>query len=142
MGSRGAYLKGGGFKEYRYHTIMRYNNVRFVVQNEGSSIKLPEMSNSRWAVYATLGKNGEIKSVSFYNGSRKKYKEIDFKNHKGMAPHVHAFDQKIGLRDDKRIPPRKPTAREMNRVQHIVDFYERHDLQSKSKEYYRNLGRR
>lgn len=55
------------------------------------------MSNSRWAVYATLGKNGEIKSVSFYNGSRKKYKEIDFKNHKGMAPHVHAFDQKIGL---------------------------------------------
>lgn len=26
MGSRGAYLKGGGFREYRYHTIMHYNN--------------------------------------------------------------------------------------------------------------------
>ena len=83
MGSRGQAIKAGGFKEYHYHTIMRYNNVRFIVQNDGKSIKLPEMSNSRWAVYTTLGKNGKIKSVSFYNGSRKKFKEIDYHDHKG-----------------------------------------------------------
>jgi len=78
MGSRGQAIKAGGFKEYHYHTIMRYNNVRFIVQNDGKSIKLPEMSNSRWAVYTTLGKNGKIKSVSFYNGSRKNSRKLIF----------------------------------------------------------------
>ena len=78
MGSRGQALKTGGFKEYRYHTIMRFNNIRFIVQNEGRSIKLPEVSNSKWAVYATLGKDGQIKTVSFYNGNRRKYNRQPF----------------------------------------------------------------
>ncbi len=47
MGSRGQALKSGGFTEYRYHTIARYNNVRFIVQNNANeNFKLTEMSNS------------------------------------------------------------------------------------------------
>lgn len=129
MGSRGQALKIGGFTEYRYHTIARYNNVRFIVQNEGKRVKLPEMSNSRWAVYATLGNGGEIKSITFYNSSRRKYKEFDMdKPHKGLLPHVHTCNPKTSLRIDSKIPPRKPTSHEMNRIQKIIGFYNRHNL--------------
>ena len=66
MGSRGQALKTGGFTVYNYKTLMRYNNTRFVMQKDKSvqNVKLPEMSNSRWAVYATLGTDGAIKSIS------------------------------------------------------------------------------
>ena len=134
MGSRGQALKSGGFKEYRYHTIARYNKVRFVVQNEGKRVKLPEMSNSRWAVYATLGTDGKLKSITFYNGSRKKYKEVDMDDHKGLGTHVHTCNPKTSLRVDSKIPPRKPTSYEMSRIQRIIDFYTRHNL--------RELGKR
>ena len=139
MGSRGQVLRTGGFKEYRYHTISRFNNVRFVVQNEGKSIKLPEMSSSRWAVYTTLGKNGKIKSISFFNGSRKKFKEVDFQEHNGLNPHVHAFNSKTGLRDNEQ--PRKLTAYEEKRIRRIIDFYKKHDLAEIAATYYKNTGR-
>lgn len=136
MGSRGQALKSGGFTEYKYHTIARYNNVRFVVQNEGKRVKLPEMSNSRWAVYATLGKDGYIKSVSFYNGGRKKYKEIDLIDHKGLGIHVHTCNPKTSLRVDDEIPPRKLTAYETSRLNRIINFYNRHNLKEKTTNYY------
>lgn len=101
MGSRGQALKTGGFTKINYHTIIRYNNTRFIVQNDIRSVKAPEMSNSRRAVYAVLSKTGNIQSVSFFNGSRKKYKEIDFiKPHKGLLPHVHVINpDKKDMRD-------------------------------------------
>lgn len=142
MGSRGQALKGsGGFREYRYHTLMRYNKVRFVVQNEGKSIKVPEMSSSRWVVYATIDKKGDLKSVSFYNGSRKKCKEIDLHNHKGLKPHVHTLDPQTGVRNDERYPVRKLNAREETRLRQILSFYERHDLRGKGHDYYQPTGR-
>lgn len=59
MGSRGSYIKAGGFTEYKYKTIMRYNNNRFVILKDTTkSVKSPEMSNSKWAVYVTLAKRG------------------------------------------------------------------------------------
>lgn len=45
MGSRGMAIRGG-FKEYKYHTIMRCGLVRFIVQNEGRPVKLPEESRT------------------------------------------------------------------------------------------------
>ena len=136
MGSRGQALKTGGFKVTNYHTIMRYNNVRFIVQHVGKRVKLPEMSNSKWAVYVTLGKGGEIKSVSFYNGSRKKYREIDIADHKGLGIHAHDCDPKTSVRY-KFVEPRKLTSYEWNRLSKIIDFYNRHDLQDKAEKSYR-----
>ena len=133
MGSRGQSLKTGGFTEYRYHTIMRYNNVRFVVQNEGKRVKLPEMSNSKWAVYATLGTDGKIKTVSFYNGNRRKYKEIDIADHKGLGTHVHTCNPKTSIRIDRIIPPRKLTTRALKKLKKIEDFHKRHNLKEKGK---------
>ena len=130
MGSRGQAIKSGGFTVYNYKTLMRYNNTRFIMLKNKSSIKTPEMSNSKWAVYATLSKSGEIQAISFYNGSRRKYKEIDFLHaHNGLTPHSHAIDPKnIDMRKGKAT---KLTKREQNRVYTIMRFYKKHDLKSK-----------
>lgn len=129
MGSRGQALKSGGFSVYSYKTLMRYNNTRFVMLKDKAkkNVKLPAMSNSKWAVYAALGADGDIKSISFYNESRKKYKEIDLSHfHNGMKPHVHIIDP-----DAKNMRSgivRAPTEREKSRIATIERFYKKHQL--------------
>ena len=135
MGSRGQALKVGGFVSYNYKTIMRYNNVRFVMQKDKSkvNVKLPEMSNSKWAVYATLGSDGEIKSISYYNGSRRKFKEIDFSHyHDGMKPHVHVIDP--NAKNLRSGTTRGLTTKERKKVYKIMKFYKIHNLKSKYQE--------
>ena len=130
MGSRGQALKSGGFKEYRYHTIARYNKVRFVVQNGdwNKHYKLTEMSNSPWAVYAQIDSKGNLNTITFYDGSRKKIKEIDLdKAHHKMLPHVHECNSKTSLRI-KGQEPRPLTKKEQNKVNKIVEYFKKHDL--------------
>ena len=133
MGSRGSYIKAGGFTEYKYKTIMRYNNNRFVILKDATkSVKSPEMSNSKWAVYVTLAKSGDIRSVSFYNGSRRKYKQIDFLHeHDGISPHVHHIDP---LSKDMRSGKTTAlTSKEKTKVTSIFNFYKNHNLKELSK---------
>ena len=132
MGSRGQALKADGFISFNYKSLMRYNNVRFVMLKDMSkkNIKLPEMSNSKWAVYATLGSNGEIKSISYYNGNRKKYKEIDFDHfHDGIRPHVHVIDP--NAKNLRSGATRGLTSKERKKVYKIMRFHKKHDLKSK-----------
>lgn len=129
MGSRGQALKSGGFSVYSYKTLMRYNNTRFVMLKDKAkkNVKLPAMSNSKWAVYAALGADGDIKSISFYNGSRKKYKEIDLSHfHNGMKPHVHIIDP--DAKDMRNGIARAPTEREKSWIATIERFYKKHQL--------------
>lgn len=135
MGSRGQALKTGGFVEYKYHTIMRDGNTRFIVQNKNEPVKLPEMSNSENVAYVTLGRKGDIKSISFFRG-RKKYKEIDIDHrHEGLKPHVHTCNVKESIRDET-IPVRILTKHEKTRVQKIIDFYNANGLKEKAKKSY------
>lgn len=132
MGSRGQALKTGGFREHNYKTLMRYNNVRFVMLKDKSvqNVKLPEMSSSRWAVYTTLGTDGEIKSINFYNGSRKRYKDIDLSHyHDGMRPHVHIIDP--NARNMRSGTTRDLTTREKMRIETIRRFHKKHHLKEK-----------
>lgn len=135
MGSRGQALKSGGFTEYKYHTIARYNNVRFVVQNDNwnKHYKLTEMSNSPWAIYAEADSDGKLRTITFYNGSRKKFKEVDLdKPHKGLSPHIHECDPKTSLRFTGK-EPRPLTEKEKNKVNKIIDFYNKHELSKYAK---------
>ena len=127
MGSRGASLKTGGFTEYNYKTIMRDGNVRFVIQKDSKSVKTPEMSNSKSAVYATLSKMGDIQSVTFYNSQRKLYRQIDFlHSHDGMKPHVHEIDTSSkNLRSGQTRDLKKS---EKNKIEKIKRFYTKHNL--------------
>jgi len=133
MGSRGSYIRAGGFKEYKYKTIMRYNNNRFLVlKDPKQSVKTPEMSNSKWAVYVTLAKSGDIQSISFYDGNRRKYKEIDFLHtHGGVAPHIHYIDPKS--MDMRSGDWDKLTTKQKSKVRSIFSFYERHNLKELAK---------
>ena len=134
MGSRGQALKSGGFTEYRYHTIARYNKVRYVVQNDPSAnFKLTEMSNSPWAVYVGISHEGKLKTITFYNGSRKKYKEIDLdRPHKKLLPHVHECNTSTSLRI-KEKEPRPLTTKEQNKVAKIVSYFNNHNLSKYAK---------
>ena len=132
MGSRGQFLETGGFTEYKYHTVLRHNEVRYIMQNDTkNSIKLPETSNSKWAVYAVIEKRGNLRSISFFNGNRKKYKEIDLdKPHNGLLIHVHTCDPNTSIRDDS-IPIREPTDEEMTFIQSVVDYFKDNVAQKK-----------
>ena len=133
MGSRGQMLKTGGFMHYDYHTIMRYENIRFVVQNDTiKATKIPEMSNSPNVVYATFNERGILKAISFYNSRRVKYKEIDFMSHNKMNPHVHTLDPKTGLRDDKLVEVRKPNVKEQDYIDKVQSFCKKHNLNEKA----------
>lgn len=129
MGSRGQAIKSGGFTNYNYKTLMRYNNVRFIMQKDtAKSIKVPEMSNSKWAIYVTISKKGELQAISFFNGSRRKYKEIDLiQSHHKLLPHVHNIDPNaINMRDESNY--RALTKKELNRVRSIKEFFRKHHL--------------
>ena len=134
MGSRGQFIKTGKFENFAYHTIMRYENVRFVLQNDTvKSTKIPEMSNSPNAVYATLNKEGLLQGISFYDEKRIKRREIDFKNHKGMNPHVHTLNPKTGIRDDSLVDVRDPNAEEERYIKRILELCNKYNLYEKAK---------
>lgn len=130
MGSRGQYLKSGGFTECRYHTIARYNNVRYIVPNDNwnKHYTLAEKSNSPWAVYAEADAKGNLRTIAFYNGNRKKRKEIDLdKPHNGVSPHGHECDPKTSLRLKGKLPC-PLTTKEQDKVKKIIAYYNKHNL--------------
>ena len=84
-------------------------------------------------MYATLSKYGDIQSISFYDGSRRLFKEIDLGHaHNGLKPHVHDVDPyAISFRtEDTRALNRK----EQNRLNRIIRFYTKHDVKQMAKE--------
>lgn len=135
MGSRGSFIKTGGFTAYNYKTLIRFNKVRFVVQTNGKPIKIPERSNSKNSVYVTLAKSGEIQSITFYNAKRSLYKEIDFLHpHNGMKPHVHEINPNaVSFRDGETHTLSK---KEKLKVQRIQRFFEKHNVRDLAKEEY------
>lgn len=131
MGSRGAFIKTGGFTEYNYSTVIRYNNVRYIVQNDRDrNLKLPERSNSKWAVYAVISNKGNVQYLNFYDGKRRLYKEIDLAHsHQGLKPHVHDVDvMRLSLRTNEARGLKK---KELSKLNKVLSFYEKHKISSK-----------
>ena len=134
MGSRGASLKTGGFTEYKYKTIMRDGNVRFVIQKDTSRpTTQPQMSNSPGATYAVLNKEGKLKTIVFYDRARHHYKEVDVSRpHPGLDLwHVHEINPETRNRVEINFPARNLTKRERTKIQKIVDFYEKNNLKKR-----------
>lgn len=79
-------------------------------------------------MYVGINSNGIVKTITFYNGSRKKFKEIDIdKAHHGLSPHVHECNPKTSLRFHG-LEARALTKKEENKVKKILDFYKKHNL--------------
>lgn len=93
MGGRGA-SSGRSVKDKvygtEYSTLNKANNIKFIKQNKAKNAKVPMETMTKGRVYAVVDSNNEIASISYYDISNKRTKQIDLKHeHKGMKPHVH-----------------------------------------------------
>ena len=72
------------------HTILTSGNIKFVKQNRANNAKAPLETMTRGRVYVTVNNKNEISSISYYDNSNKRVKQIDLNHeHQGMQPHVH-----------------------------------------------------
>ena len=96
MGGRGASsgmsVKGKPYGS-EYHTVFEYENIKFVVKNNGAATA-PLETRTKGRIYVTVGKDDKLKSISFYGSDGKRVKQIDLDHpHKvngvAITPHVH-----------------------------------------------------
>lgn len=101
FGGRGAsYAKNGKTYKYRgkeykygeeYTTLAEFGKVKVIKINEGSPTA-PMETQTKGRIYATVNKNNEIKTISFYDDTGKRTKQIDLDGHahNGVKPpHTH-----------------------------------------------------
>lgn len=92
MGGRGASSGMSDSKKpygTEYKTIFEDGNVKFVTRNEGAA-NVPIETMTRGRVYVSVNSQNKLKSISYYDSSGKRTKQIDLDhNHKGMDIHTH-----------------------------------------------------
>lgn len=98
MGGRGAAsgINSKGMKYgTEYHTLLQYQNIKFVSINGGKSATPPMETMTRKRIYVTINNQEKIKSIDFYDDSGKRVKQIDVtgRPHKidgeQVLPHTH-----------------------------------------------------
>ena len=104
MGGRGAASgmglyrdRYGKFVEYgtEYETVLQDGNIKFVkMRNPNDSVRVPEETRSKGRIYVTIGKNGDLKSITRYDEDGKKVLQIDLSHaHTSggvrLQPHSH-----------------------------------------------------
>ena len=93
MGGRGASSGVSDKKKpygSEYTTVYQSGNIKFVKQVNASNAKAPMETMTRGRVYATVNDKDEISSISYYDNSNKRTKQIDLTHdHQNMKPHTH-----------------------------------------------------
>ena len=93
MGGRGAssgVSENGKPYGSEYTTVYQSGNIKFVKQTNASNAKTPMETMTRGRVYATVNDKDEISSISYYDNSNKRTKQIDLTHdHQNMKPHTH-----------------------------------------------------
>lgn len=78
-----------------YTTLHEQGNIKFVRYNDSLSAKTPQETMTKQRVYVTVNQNDELKSITMYDKSNKRYKQIDIagREHiidgKKTIPHTH-----------------------------------------------------
>lgn len=96
----------GKFAEYgdEYKTVHQRGMVKFVKpKNNRTSVRVPEETRTKGRIYATIGKKGEVMSITRYDKNGKKCIQIDLTHwHNGRKPHVHkGYNHGAGARLSK-----------------------------------------
>lgn len=93
MGGRGAssgVSESGNPYGSEYYTVYQSGNIKFVKQTNASNAKSPMETMTKGRVYATVNDKDEISSISYYDNSNKRTKQIDLTHeHQNMKPHTH-----------------------------------------------------
>lgn len=110
MGGRGSSSnilyrdRNGKFAEYgsEYVTIHQYGMVKYVKpRNSKDSVRVPEETRTKGRIYVTVGRDGQLKSITRYDKNGKKCIQIDLTHfHNGLKPHAH---KGYNHRDGKRL---------------------------------------
>jgi len=83
----------GKFAEYgdEYKTVHQRGTIKFVKpKNDRAGVRVPEETRTKGRVYATLGKDGNVKAITRYDKNGKKCLQIDLTHpHNGIKPHAH-----------------------------------------------------
>jgi hypothetical protein len=94
MGGRGA-ASGTSVKGIKYGneyvSIVLAGNMKFVRRKqEPANVPLETMAADQNRVYVLINKDGVMKSITFYDKSGKRKRQIDLTHtHNGENPHVH-----------------------------------------------------
>lgn len=94
MGGRGS-SSGASNKGKKYGTeftsLYQSGNIKFVRYNDSKSAKTPQETMTKGRVYVTVNAQNELKSVTYYDTSNKRYKQVDIDHdHNDIkGPHTH-----------------------------------------------------
>lgn len=103
MGSTGAYLETGGFKEQGWKEAGSMYGVKVLKKkikgNEKQS--LPPFSNTPGTAYILLSPDGGFKQFCQYGEDRRLEFVIDYGRHGGAEPTVHIHRYENGKRQDE-----------------------------------------
>jgi hypothetical protein len=126
MGGRGSAsgVSAKGIKYGKeYHTILAYENIKFITRAEGAAnAPLETMSAAQNRVYVTVNNKDAIKSITIYDGEGKRTREIHFKEHHGSNPHAHdGYDVE---HDDTSSPLTAADRRLINKVLKVWEEFE------------------
>lgn len=101
MGGRGASSSKDGHYVWRdeehtygdeYHTVLSRRNIKFLKQNNESSIVAPLETRTKGRVYVTVRPDDKLKSITYYDTTGKRVKSIDLDHSHaalGEGEHTH-----------------------------------------------------
>lgn len=98
MGSRGSFLKEGGFSSpARWHTVDYVEGVKVLAPKDPkASMSLPERSNTPGTSYLSYRKNGDFDQLRVFGVDRIPKFDIDYGTHNGeKSLHIHYFTNGI-----------------------------------------------
>ena len=94
LGSRGSFLKEGGFSSpARWHTVDYVDGVKVLAPKDPkASMNLPERSNTPGTSYLLYRKNGDFDQLRVFGSDRIPKFDIDYGTHNGKKSlHIHYF---------------------------------------------------
>ena len=95
LGSRGSFLKEGGFSSpARWHAVDCVDGVKVLApKNPKASISLPERSNTPGTSYISYRKDGTFDQYITFGQDRMPVYRIDYGMHEGKKTlHVHFYE--------------------------------------------------
>lgn len=94
MGSRGSFIKEGGFSSpARWHTVDYIDGIKVLApKNKKASLNLPERSNTPGTSYLSYRKNGDFNQFRVFGNNRIPKFDIDYGVHNGEKTlHIHYY---------------------------------------------------
>ncbi len=101
MGSRGSFLKEGGFSSpAKWHTVDYVDGIKVLAPKDPkASHNLPDRSNTPGTSYLKIHQNGDFSQLRVFGADRLPRYDIDYGVHNGVKSlHIHYFinGDKIG----------------------------------------------